>query len=405
MENWGRLSHLFVTLLLYYFCDLMVNPKIPDVTLAAVCPGEEECSAAIYLSGFQQAIFKCSLIYFYEMQIGGIGSVIMMPLMGNLSNAYGRKILMMIPLVLAIFSHAVLAWRRTISFFYAYYVIKTLTQMVTQSGYLCLALAHLADNMSEGKRVSAFGVLSGVLYAAFVAGTLAGRLISTNHIFLVFLRAAIYTMIFLKETTRQTGPLKQPILKVIENNEDSCESSNKNDFIGKIPSPQDIFRLQRSSVTFSLAASVAFFNSVAECGFQYFLKARFHYSKDQCADICCSLPTLEQLYPTLNLTTLQMLFMPTLGPRIGEEILLSLGLLARFLSMFFDSIAWAAWVPYASSSMGFFSFPSESNSLFLFHRAPFHFQGLSVLCIGLARLAGFFMSIMIPILSRNSVQA
>ncbi|PIN09494.1 putative transporter ADD1 (major facilitator superfamily) [Handroanthus impetiginosus] len=429
MENWGRLSHLFVPSFLYYFCELMVSPAIPDVTLAAVCPGEDECSAVIYLAGFQQAI-------------GGIGSVIMVPLIGNLSDAYGRKKLMMIPLVLAIIPDAVLAWKRTTNFFYAYYTIKTLIIMVTQSGYLCLALAYLADNVSEGKRVSAFGVLSGVLYSAYVGGTFAGRLVSTNHIFQVAASvstvAAIYAMIFLKETTRQTGPLEQSILTVTENDEGGCESSNRKDFIGKIPSPRDIFRLLRSSVTFSLAAFVAFFNSLGEAGLQacllYFLKARFHYNKDQLADMLLITYTAAAIS--------NMFFMPTVGPHIGEELLLSLGLFAGFLNMFFDSIAWGPWIPYASGLLGFFSFltsptlrsivskqvgPNEQglaqgsilgitsiayvispliysplSALFLSEKPPFHFQGFSILCIGLAWLAGFFFSVMIPILSRSN---
>lgn len=42
-----------------------------------------------------------------------------------------------------------------------------------------------ADNVSEGKRVSAFGLLSGVVSAATVGGTLAARLLPTDRIFQV----------------------------------------------------------------------------------------------------------------------------------------------------------------------------------------------------------------------------
>ncbi|KAL6522522.1 hypothetical protein OROMI_031480 [Orobanche minor] len=428
MENWGRLSHLFVTVFLSNFSELLVNPAIPDVTLAAACPGKDECSAAIYLTGFQQAI-------------AGIGSVIMMPLIGNLSDAYGRKVMLAIPLVLSIIPSVVLAWKRTTNFFYAYYAIKTLTTMVTQGGVVCLALAYLADNVSEGKRVSAFGVLSGVISAAYVGGTFTARLLSTTHIFqvaaAVSILAAIYMGVFLQETTRETDALEQPILNSTENDEDSCKAPKKTDFIRKIPSPRDIFRLLKSSITFSLAAFVAFFNSLAEAGLQacllYFLKARFHFKKDQFADVL--------LIAYIGATISNMLFMPTLGPKIGEEKLLSLGLFAGFLNMFLDSIAWAPWVPYASASMGIFLFLSSPNlrsivskqvgpneqglaqgcilgvtafanvispliysplsALVLSEAAPFHFQGFSILCVGLAWLVGFLLSIMIPILSRK----
>lgn len=50
------LSHLFVTVFLSNFAIIMVFPAMTDVTMAAICPGQDECSLAIYLSGFQQAV-------------------------------------------------------------------------------------------------------------------------------------------------------------------------------------------------------------------------------------------------------------------------------------------------------------------------------------------------------------
>lgn len=50
------LSHLFMTAFLSCFSAFMVIPAITDITLAAVCPGQDECSLAIYLTGIQQAV-------------------------------------------------------------------------------------------------------------------------------------------------------------------------------------------------------------------------------------------------------------------------------------------------------------------------------------------------------------
>lgn len=58
--------------------------------------------------------------------------------------------------------------------------------------------------------------------------------------------AAMYMIVFLKEKTRETDALKQPILEVTESNEEGCKASNKIDFIRKIPSPRDVFRLLKS---------------------------------------------------------------------------------------------------------------------------------------------------------------
>lgn len=62
MEELGGLSHLYLTLYLHSFAVIMVAPAITDITLSALCPGEDECSLAIYLSGFQQAV--CFLPHF-----------------------------------------------------------------------------------------------------------------------------------------------------------------------------------------------------------------------------------------------------------------------------------------------------------------------------------------------------
>lgn len=56
MEGLTGLSHLFVTMFLAGFGGIIVMPSITDVTMAALCPGQDECSLAIYLSGFQQVV-------------------------------------------------------------------------------------------------------------------------------------------------------------------------------------------------------------------------------------------------------------------------------------------------------------------------------------------------------------
>ncbi|KAG8368048.1 hypothetical protein BUALT_Bualt15G0004900 [Buddleja alternifolia] len=261
MENQGRLSHLFVTVFLCNFATYLVFPAMTDVIVEAVCGGKDECSLSIYLSGTQQAIT-------------GLGAVLMMPLIGKLSDVYGRKAILQIPLTLAIIPLVILAWKRTTNFFYAYYAVKTLTAMVTEGGILCLSLGYLADNVPEGNRVSAFAVLSGVISAANVSGTLIARLLSIAQIFQVALAVSIiavaYMRVFLKEKSQdKDNSFEQPILKPdTESNHVGCESSKKIDFIQEIPSPNDIIRLLRSSITLSLLACVTFFDSLAEAGVQ-----------------------------------------------------------------------------------------------------------------------------------------
>ncbi|XP_047951490.1 hippocampus abundant transcript 1 protein-like [Salvia hispanica] len=424
MENWKNLMHVFVTIFLSNFASLLVNPTIADVTMEAVCPGKDECSLSIYLSGFQQAI-------------AGLASVVMMPLIGNLSDTYGRKLLLTIPLTLAIIPFVILATKRTTEFFYVYYVVKTLTSTVTDGGTICLALSYMADNVSEGKRVSAFGIFSGVVSAAMVCGTLTARILPTDRInqvaAVVAIVAAVYMRIFLEDDRRMAhlanDGVEQPMLK--STTEEERNESLKTTDLMKLP--KDMYRLFKTSNTVSLASFVAFFNSLAEAGISaflmYFLKARFHFQKNQFADIWLI------TYAAATFST--MVLMPLLGPILGEETLLCIGLFAGFLNMLLDSIAWAPWVPYASAFLGIFLFLaspsirciisrkvgahdqgiaqgclmgiaslanvvsplifSPLSALFLSDDAPFNFPGFSILSVGLAYLIAFFISIVIKI--------
>ncbi|XP_034682231.1 hippocampus abundant transcript-like protein 1 [Vitis riparia] len=422
MEKLAGLTHLFVTVLLGSFSAFIVVPAITDVTMSALCPGKDECSLAIYLSGFQQAII-------------GLGTVVMTPVIGNLSDEYGRKALLTIPMALSIIPLAILAYSRTTTSFYAYFVIRTLTAMVGEGSINCLALAYVADNISEGQRASAFGVLSGVASAAFVCGTLAARFLSTASTFqvatLVSMIATIYMRVFLKETFPK-GDSSQALLKKEPGmSPDDGNSSEKIQTFKKIPSIGDLISLLKCRAAFSQAAVVVFFNGLAEGGLQasllYFLKARFHFNKDQFADIMLIVGVMG--------TISQLLFMPLLAPRVSEEKLLSIGLFMGCTNIFLNSIAWSFWVPYAIAALAAFAVfanpcvrsiaskqvgPNDQGkaqgcisgisssaqiisplifspltALFLSQGAPFYFPGFSIMCIGFASMIAFIQSTMI----------
>ncbi|KAM1006895.1 hypothetical protein FF1_003536 [Malus domestica] len=397
MEGIGGLRHLFMTVFLHGFASFMVIPAITDIIMLALCPGRDECSLAIYLSGFQQAMI-------------GLGTVVMTPLIGNLSDVYGRKSLLTIPMTLSIVPLAILAYSRKTSFFYAYYVLRTVTALVGEGSINCLTLAYVADNVSERERISAFGILAGFTSAAFVCGTLAARFLSTASTFQVAAFASmlstIYMRIFLKESLPgDDSTLRQPILKggvpeVVD--EGDVYSPKTIQVFKKIPSPGDLISLLRSSKILSQAAVVSFFHSLAEGGMQ---------------------------------ASLMLLFMPMLATAIGEEKLLAIGLIMGSMNMFLNSISWAVWVPYAATLFTVFGFlvqpsirsiaskqvgPNDQGkaqgcisgissfanivsplifspltALFLSEEAPFYFPGFSILCIGLATVIAFVQSLMI----------
>jgi hypothetical protein len=63
------LSHLFVTVFLSTFANFMVVPSLTDVTMFALCPGQDECSLAIYLTGSQQAVCVSSSFWVFLLLI------------------------------------------------------------------------------------------------------------------------------------------------------------------------------------------------------------------------------------------------------------------------------------------------------------------------------------------------
>ncbi|XP_075087119.1 uncharacterized protein LOC107773920 isoform X2 [Nicotiana tabacum] len=198
-----------------------------------------------------------------------------------------------------------------------------------------------------------------------------------------------------------------------------------------LPSFNDVICLLRNSSTLLHAAIVSFFVYVAQVGLEssllYFLKAQFHFNKDQFADLLI----ISGIAGSIS----QLLLMPTLVPALGEEKLLSVGLFFSCVHMLLYSIAWSSWVPYASaliSIMSIFAMPclksmaskqvgpneqgkvqgcitgicsfasvvspfifSPLTALFLSERAPFHFPGFGLACAAFALLLAFVESFMI----------
>ncbi|KAK8512589.1 hypothetical protein V6N12_075161 [Hibiscus sabdariffa] len=306
-------THLCVTFFLHIFATFMTVPVIVDITMFALCPGQFECSLAIFLTGFQQAII-------------GLGSLVMMPLMGNLSDKYGRKALLTVPVTLAILPLAILAYSRSRNFFYAYYILKILTAMFCEGTVHCLSLAYVADNVPEGRRASAFGILSGIGSCAFVCGTLSTRFLSTASTFQVAtamaMLAAVYMRVFLPDSVANdnlsTPILSEGKLKGVVNQD--VESNKKVQMFKPMPSLEDMLALLKTSVTFSQAAVVSFFGNLADVG----------------------------LHASL-LQSFQLLLMPILIPILGEEKLLATGLFFNCAHMIVYSIAWSFWVPYAAA--------------------------------------------------------
>ncbi|CAE5985536.1 unnamed protein product [Arabidopsis arenosa] len=142
-----------------------------DVTVAAVCSGiNDSCSLAVYLTGVQQVTV-------------GLGTMVMMPVIGNLSDRYGIKALLTLPMCLSILPPAILGYRRDTNFFYAFYITKTLFDMVCRGAVDCLSQAYVAKNVQGKKRIAMFGVLAGVKKISGVFATFSARFLPVASTF------------------------------------------------------------------------------------------------------------------------------------------------------------------------------------------------------------------------------
>ncbi|KFK32943.1 hypothetical protein AALP_AA6G309500 [Arabis alpina] len=415
------LGHLFMTIFLYGFSAFISAPVITDVSMAALCPGKDECSLAIYLSGLQQAIT-------------GVGSLMMMPLVGSLSDKHGRKSLLTLPMTLNILPLATLAYSRGTTTFYVYYVFKTFTSIVCEGSVFCLALAYVADNIPEGRRASAFGILTGISSCAFVCATLCARFLSTAATFQVATTMAVLSTVYMRVFLPVS--IRDHSLIVVPSDKLSCDlledfPGHKNRVLRSIRSVREMASLMRSSVPLSQVALVSFFTSLGEAGLHassmYYLKAKFHFNKDQFADLMIIVGAAGSIS--------QLLFMPILVPVLKEERLLSLGLFFGCAHMFLISVAWSSWVPYIAALFTVVSiFPgscmrsivskqvtsyeqgkaqgiissicslanvisplafSPLTDWFLSERAPFNFPGFSIMIAGFTMTIAFIKSLMI----------
>ncbi|KAJ0868792.1 putative major facilitator superfamily, MFS transporter superfamily [Helianthus annuus] len=423
--SWG-LSHLFLTVFLFNLSHYMVVPAITDVCMAALCPGEDECSLAIYLTGVQQTII-------------GIGSLVMMPLIGKLSDLYGRKLLLTFPLIFAIFPTGILAYSREKGYFYAYFVLNTLTSMVCEETVFSLSLAYLADNVAEQRRSSAFGILSGVISCSFVSGNLLSRFLpSTASVFQVSaacaLASAIYMRVFLPESNMESTVIAAAVTSSEETvNECLLEKRNIDNprSVRLILFLQESISMLRSSWTFSQAAIVAFVSTLGDLGLLsallYYLKAEFHFNKDQFADL--------MIIQGIGGIISQMILLPMLARVINEEKTLAIGLAFNCIHIFLFAVAWSRWVVYLASALQILSEvagpslrsivskqvgPTEQGkaqgcitglsslaciisplifspltALFLSDHPPFRFPGFSLLCVTFTMMIAFIQSMMI----------
>ncbi|GAV74556.1 MFS_1 domain-containing protein [Cephalotus follicularis] len=324
------LVHLLVPLCVHWIAEEMTVSVLVDVVTDALCPGESTCYEAIYLNGLQQTVV-------------GIFKMIVLPLLGQLADEYGRKPLLILTVSTSIFPFAILACNQSKEFVYAYYVLRTISYILSQGSIFCIAVAYAADFVNDSKRAAAFSWITGLFSASHVLGNLLALFLPEKYIFVVSIALLIFSPVYMQFFLVETVQLD------LRRDQDSdCLSKTLKVLHTRYTSMRDSAVIVIGSPTLRNISLVSFFYELGMSGIStvllYYLKAAFGYNKNQLAEIL--------LFVGIGSIFSQILVLPLLNPLVGEKVLLCVGLLASIAYALFYGFAWASWVPYLSASFG-----------------------------------------------------
>ncbi|KAL2895198.1 Hippocampus abundant transcript-like protein 1 [Bienertia sinuspersici] len=307
MKELKPLMNLLLPLCVHWIAEEMTVSVLVDVTTRALCPSQTTCSEAIYLNGIQQ-------------------TMVVLPLLGQLADEYGRKPLLLITLSTTILPFSLLVIDQSREFVYAYYILRTISYIISQGSIFCIAVAYAADVIEDSKRAAAFSWITGLFSASHVSIAL-----------LIF--CPVYMTFFLPETVKQRR-----------------KEERQSSLISKfLTVPKDRYKSMKyaatvvaDSPTLRGISMVSFFYELGMSGISsvllYYLKAVFGFNKNQFSEIL--------MVVGAGSIVSQILVLPLINPLVGEKVILCSALLASIAYALFYGFAWASWVPYLSASFG-----------------------------------------------------
>ncbi|XP_050281756.1 uncharacterized protein LOC126722656 [Quercus robur] len=328
MEGMKLMLHLLIPLCVHWIAEEMTVSVLVDVITNALCPGDSTCTEAIYLNGLQQTVV-------------GIFKMVVLPLLGQLADEYGRKPMLLLTISTSIFPFAILACNQSTGFVYAYYVLRTISYILSQGSIFCIAVAYAADVVEENKRAAAFSWITGLCSASHVLGNLLALFVPEKYIFPVsialLILSPIYIQIFLVETVKLAPKRDQ---------DSACLAKTIKIIQKRYKSMKDAATIVMSSPTLRGISLVSFFYELGMSGItyvlMYYLKAAFGFDKNQFSEIL--------MLVGIGSIVSQMLVLPLINPLVGEKVILCIGLLASIAYALFNGLAWAAWVPFMGAT-------------------------------------------------------
>ncbi|XP_057462308.1 uncharacterized protein LOC130752536 isoform X2 [Actinidia eriantha] len=290
------LVHLLLPLFVHWVAEEMTVSVLVDVTTGALCPGESTCSEAIYINGLQQTVV-------------GIFKMVVLPVLGQLADEYGRKPLLILTVSTTIVPFVLLAINESKASVYAYYVIRTISYIISQGSIFCISVAYVADVVNEGKRAAVFSWIT------------------------------VYMYLFLIETVKQAprhdqhSPCLHKAFRIVEDRYNSMRNAAT---------------IVLSSPTLKGMSLVSFFYELGMSGISsvllYYLKSAFGFNKNQFSEIL--------MMVGMGSIVSQLLVLPLINPLVGEKVILCTALLSSIAYALLYGLAWASWVPYLSAAFG-----------------------------------------------------
>ncbi|GER52332.1 hippocampus abundant transcript 1 protein [Striga asiatica] len=271
MRELRPLVHLLLPLCVHWVAEEMTVSVLVDVTTNALCPGQNTCPQAIYINGIQQTVV-------------GIFKMIVLPLLGQLADEYGRKPLLLITVSTTIVPFTLLAIDQSKGSVYAYYAIRTISYIISQGSIFCISVAYAADVIDDSKRAAAFSWITGLFSASHVVGNALARFLPEGYIFEVSIALLIfvpvYMALFLKETVGPTQKSDQHI---------SVFNKALDIVKGRYYAMKYAVHVVTSSSTLKRISLVSFFYELGMSGISsvllYYLKSVFGFNKNQLSEI------------------------------------------------------------------------------------------------------------------------
>ncbi|KAG5533061.1 hypothetical protein RHGRI_027331 [Rhododendron griersonianum] len=358
MRELRPLVHLLLPLCVHWIAEEMTVSVLVDLTTRALCPGLSTCSEAIYINGIQQTVV-------------GIFKMVVLPVLGQLADEYGRKPLLLLTVSTTIVPFALLAINESKASVYAYYVIRTISYIISQGSIFCISVAYVADVVDQSKRAAVFSWITGLFSAAHVLGNALARFLPE-----------------VKPTSRHdqhSGCLHKAFMIVEE----------------RYNSMRHAATIVLSSQTLKGMSLVSFYYELGMSGTSsvllYYLKSAFGFNKNQFSEILMMVgigSIVSQLPAALHFMVSWKFPLP--NPQ---------ALLYGF--------AWASWGKAQGFIAGVQSIAdllsplamSPLTSWFLSSNAPFNCKGFSIICASLCMVISLCYACMLQIEAKSNIDS